>query len=196
LYVNNPSGSGTGTGTVNVNGGTLAGSGTISGAVNLVSNTKLIPGSIAAPYATLSTGTTSLADNATFVARLNSDTNLNSVLAVNGIASFGTSLGALLSVTDVGTGTMSTIGKVYTIVTSTAPVQGTFANLSAGTVVASNGFTYGVTKNDNNPSYGGDVTLTLQAIPEPGSLGLLALGGVSMLRRRRRAINSIASAGV
>jgi len=195
LYVNNPSGSGTGTGTVNVNGGTLAGSGTISGAVNLVSNTKLIPGSIAAPYATLSTGTTSLADNATFVAKLNSDTNLNSVLAVSGVASFGTSLGALLSVTDVGTGTMSTIGKSYTIVTSNVPVQGTFANLSGGTVVASNGFTYGVTI-DMNIAYGGDVTLMLQAIPEPGSLGLLALGGVSMLRRRRRAINSIASAGV
>jgi hypothetical protein len=83
-------------------------------------------------------------------------------------------------------------GYIYTIVDATAAgsVNGTFASLNGvagGTSYSSGSFAYTVEYGSNEIQL--DVT---SVTPEPTSLGILALGGVAMLRRRRRSIIQIA----
>ncbi len=203
LYVNNTTGSGTGSGSVTVNGGTLGGSGTISGSISVPSGTLATgtPGSNATLLAPLSTAGVSLSNGAKFVATIDSDlstgnntTGSESILAASGAVAFGSDSGALLSVTDLGTGASSpAVGTVFTIVTSTSPVTGLFSNLGTiGTftsaITASNGDIYSVGFNNASGVGGGDnVTLTLDSVPEPACVSIFGLGAVALMRRRRRA---------
>ena len=102
--------------------------------------------------------------------------------------------------TITGLGSAPTADLYFYFVFNPATAGGTtVAGAPAGTVGTQNGF-QNVLFFDDVPVSGGTITgtfgaantgvlggLTINAIPEPTSLGLLALGGLGLLARRRRA---------
>jgi fibronectin-binding autotransporter adhesin len=202
LYVNNTGGDGTGNGAVAVNAGTLGGIGTLGGNLTVAASATatLSPGSPDSMANQLGTlvdqGNASLGDGSNFVATLNSDTSTGgtagggqaSLLNVTGTIALGsttgmTTSGATLVVNDLGTGQSFTPGTLYTIVASTG-LTDTFAGLAEGaTVTATNGSTYTISYADGDDAVLDSVSAPT---PEPGSLGLLGVAGVMMMRRRRR----------
>lgn len=80
-------------------------------------------------------------------------------------------------------------GQAYTIVSAPGnDIDGTFFKTFAGSPVLMNNEALTYTQSDGvkyNINYSGS-SITVTLVPEPSSIGLLALGGAALLRRRRR----------
>ena len=175
------SGSLSGTTAVAVNAGTLGGGGTINPAaiVTVASGADISPGN---SIGTLNTGPVSFADGSAFTIELGTLTG--DQLNVTGAGSITGTVALNLSLLAVPTET-----TLFTIINGTSPFAGRF-NFGGNSLdegeefeVTSGGFYRAFTISYAADS-GNDVTLL--AVPEPGSAALLMLGGVALLRRRRR----------
>ena len=79
----------------------------------------------------------------------------------------------------------ATLGGTWTVLDSGAP-YGVFDVLTAGGGISGGFDTFVLPNGDWAWGIGGGTTLWVEHIPEPATLSLLALGGLAMLRRRRR----------
>lgn len=175
LLVNNTTGSGTGSGAVAVeSGSTLGGTGTIDGATSLAAGSYLAPGdpAVNGGIGTIKfNGTLTNATGATWLIDLVADVNGSADRINLGTGSLNLNDAALSLVTSG----VYTAGYTYTIATY-ASLAGTFNGLSDGAIISGYQINYGTT------------AITLTAVPEPGTLGLLglALGGFFVRRLRKR----------
>jgi len=158
LLVTNTSGSATGLGTVQVKFGTLGGTGTISGAVTVASGATaaaLAPGSGANP------GTLTLLRTLKFNARATYKIDLNSTaVTVDKVVAKGVTIsGALVSIGDLGSGSLTT-GTVFTVISNTAatPISGSFTNLPDGSTITIGSNTF---QANYEGGTGNDLTLTV-----------------------------------
>jgi hypothetical protein len=202
VYAGNSTGSATGTGTVVVDGntgigvgyGTLGGTGFISGLVTVDPSTSpatmfsnggiLAPGTVTGATGTLTlSGGLTLNDYSNLDFTLNglSDVSFDDLIAVTGgtltMPSDG-NVQANLSFTGGG----PAYGTVYTLISYVAPDSYGIGNsTSLGSWVL----------NTNLGEYGSAVlsdtgsAIEVTIVPEPASLGLLSLGALGLLRRRR-----------
>lgn len=79
------------------------------------------------------------------------------------------------------------VGQTFTIInnTSATDISGSFSNLTAGGIYnAGNGLTFNVSGGAG--SYGNDLVLTVATVPEPGTVALMTLAGLSLVLLRRR----------
>jgi len=187
--------SGTGTGPVSVaSGASIGGSGSIGGPLTISSGGRLSPGNHAAN--TSAAGVMTLAQTVTFAA----DSVFEVQLAgVAGTPVAGTDFdqlvvrgtGQAVTITDgarlslLSTGGTFVEGQVFQLLNQTGggSIAGTFRDTSGSPLTDGSQFMTGGQL--FQISYGGgDVTLT--AVPEPASLGLIAVAGGLLLGRRRR----------
>lgn len=183
LLVNNTTGSGTGTGAVTVNnaGTTLGGTGIISGSVTVNTGANLAPG---ASTGILQTGALTLESNSNFVL------DLNSLVAGTGYDQLrvtgAVSLGGSNILVNAGPGL--SLGDTFFVLLndSSDAISGQFAQVS---LVSSEGYIFAVDyfANGDSGMLGNDISLTVTAVPEPGTVlaGLLLLGAVGWSQRRR-----------
>ena len=196
LLVNNTTGSGTGSGSVIVNStGTLGGTGTISGSVTVNSGGTLSPGSPASSPGILHTGALTLASGSTYLVNVN-----------GGSGPTGTGAGTLYDQTVV-TGTISLAGSLSLTLGATPlvagdkffialndgtdAVSGIFSNTTNGGMTYTQGFdVFSVNYADNGDggSVGNDISLTLLAVPEPGTWLAAALGMTAVVISQRRRV--------
>ena len=147
-------------------GQTLKGAGTITGSVTVADGATVSPGN---SPGTLTTGTLVLNDATVLDFQLDGP-GPNDMIAVTG----DLTLDGILNVADLGG---LEVGQ-YTLLTYTGSL--TDNGLTLGTLPGA--FTYSIT---NTGSSNGSVILNVSIIPEPATLGLLSLGGLMMLKRRR-----------
>ena len=166
-------------------GKTLRGAGSVIGPVSLASGSTVAGGIDAATLGTLTFNSTLTSDTgSTFSLKINSDSGLS-----DGIFAAGFNLNnATLSLTDLGSTTL-TGTTVFTLLQSTSgTVGGTFLGLGEGASINVGSNNYIISYLANG---GTQVTLTYSAIPEPSAfaamLGAFALAGVASRRRSRRA---------
>jgi autotransporter-associated beta strand protein len=176
LYIDSTT---TGTGTVTVADGTLGGTGTISGATTVQSGAVLTGATDGTVGELTFAGNLTTSSGSTWLIDLVQDVNGSSDL-------INVSGGAL----DLGSATLSlmttgnfTLNNTYTIATYQS-LAGTFSGLLEGAVISNYQISYGSGTN-------GAITLT--AVPEPGTLGMLglALGGFFFRRIRRRRAEAV-----
>ena len=160
---------------------TLAGTGDVYGTVtSYTSGSKVMPGDTDTP------GTLTLHNNFTLSSgtalAIESNGSTFSLLSVGGNVTLGGSLALKANF-------QPALNTPITIVDKTSPgaVSGIFAGLAQGAyfhpasgTYASDWYSISYTGGDSN-----DVTISRHAVPEPGSLSLLVMSGVAMLRRRR-----------
>lgn len=155
-------------------GGTLGGTGTIGGATTVESGgflTGATDGTVGeinfASGLTTDLGSTWLID---LVQNVNGSSDLVDVTGILNLNS---------STLSLNTSGAYTLGNTYTIANYTSRV-GTFSNLAEGAFVSGYQINYGAN------------SITLTAVPEPGTLGLLglALGGFIFRRLRQRGVRS------
>ncbi len=150
-------------------GQTLEGVGTVStGGHTLTINGTVAPGDAAMGTLTIDPASMDFASGSTL--SIDAVGAANDLLAVDGNLNLS---GSGDTLDFVGTPTAS----LYTIVTYTGTLTGTFTNLSL------QGYTI-------NYGTGSNSSITLSRVPEPATLGLMAIGGLSILlagKRRRRA---------
>lgn len=180
LLVNNTTGSGTGTGDVFVrNTGTLGGTGTVGAGVTSVES----GGKLSAGVPGVSSGVGILNFSGNLVTPVGSAWLVDIVQDQNGVADGINATGAIslngASFLPVFSGVF-TVGHVYTLA-SYGSLTGTFDGWSEGAVISNYQINYGTRTAG---------TITLTAVPEPGTLVLLAgaLGGLFWRRFRLRSI--------
>jgi autotransporter-associated beta strand protein len=168
LYVNSAT---SGTGAINVTDGTFGGTGTISGNTTIANGAVLTGGTDGTVGTINFNGTLTNDTGATWLIDLVSDVNGSADLVNLGIGSLNLNSAALNLVTSG----IYTVGNSYTIATY-ASLAGTFNGLSEGAIISGYQINYGSN------------AITLTAVPEPGTLGLLglALGGFFFRRLRKR----------
>jgi len=182
--------------------GTLLGTGS-AGAINSVGGT-LEPGESTGSIATgilTSTNNVSLDAKSTFTVRLGVSAPLgtdNDRLATSGTASLSGSLNLILGPTFANAIPGTTFYNII-LTGGASDLTGSFANAvptaGIGTLITASGATFSVLygsdgTNDGLAGVGGDVTLELTAVPEPGTWAML-LGGAALLcvyHRRRSAM--------
>lgn len=171
--INNTLGTGTGTGNVTVaSGATLGGSGLIDPADgNTVAiNGYLAPGNSIGTLTVGSLGSTNEATlNGTFLAEVDTS-GLADLLTVQGNLILNGST-SVLSIVD--TGQLNT-SQTYTIANYSGTLTGTFSSNNLPPTWSVN---YGTGTNS---------TITLVAVPEPGTLALLAFGSMAVMKFRRK----------
>jgi len=180
LYINSTT---SGSGTVSIGEGTLGGTGAISGATTVQSGAILSVGTVAGDTTTISfNGGLTLAPGSTWLLDLvNGTTNASDSI-------FTTNLninGSLLDINQVNGAGAFVPDVSYTIATYSGSFGGgSFANDIGGAIT--------VGGNSWNVDYSNGA-ITLTAVPEPGTLGLLglALGGFFVRRIRRRAARGV-----
>lgn len=94
---------------------------------------------------------------------------------------------ALFSFTLLGDLSGLVVGQAFTIINNTgvSDISGSFSNLAAGSIYnAGNGLTFNVSGGAG--SYGNDLVLTVATVPEPGTVTLVTLAGLSLVLLRRR----------
>lgn len=172
LLVNNTTGSATGTGAVSVaNGATLGGSGFISGPVTFVDNATLAPGN---SPGTLTVGGLTLANASVLDFELDAldhtvGGGVNDLVQVNG----NLTLDGILNISVLNGASLS--NGIYRLFNYTGTV--TDNGVAAGT-----GFPpFSSVQVDTN-----NKQVNLVVIPEPATLGLLALGGLMIATRRSK----------
>jgi len=168
LYVNSTT---SGTGAINVTDGTFGGTGTISGNTTIGSGAVLTGGTDGTVGTINFNGTLTNNTGATWLIDLVSDVNGSADQINLGIGSLNLNDAALNLVTSG----VYTAGYSYTIATY-ASLAGTFNGLGDGAIISGYQINYGTN------------AITLTAVPEPGTLGLLglALGGFFFRRLRKR----------
>ncbi len=170
LLVNNLTGSGTGAGAVAVNGGTLGGTGAIGGEVTVASGATLLGGDGSTVTGNLSlSGGLTLNDGA--ILQLALGDGAHSTLARTGGTSWTFDDNQTFSFIDLG----AQAGIYAGIITGLDIDPGTTGSWNIANAGWSGAFTYN----------GGDIDLTLSAIPEPSTLGILGVGAAGLLIRRR-----------
>ena len=169
LYINSTT---TGSGTVNITDGTFGGTGTISGNTT-IGNGAILTGGTDGTVGTINfNGTLTNTTGATWLIDLVGDVSGSSDLINLGTGALDLNNAILsLAVTNF------TAGNSYTIATYSSLIGGsTFNGIGQGDIISGYQIDYGTT------------AITLTAVPEPGTLGLLgmALGGFFFRRLRKR----------
>jgi autotransporter-associated beta strand protein len=182
---------GSNVGAYSVSNATVGGVGTVKASVDIGANGTLAPGTAAGP-GTFTTNNVSFVSSATFTLEIGDTAGGTDKLAT-GTFDVGTLGQPTLTLTYVGTQPGGPVSYSYTIVDGASlvlPSGGAkpFSNLGASLganrwAVNQPGFNGDVFFDTAN----GDVVLNLTSVPEPGTLSLLALGALPLLRRRRRA---------
>lgn len=169
LYFN---GTTSGAGNVIVAAGTFGGNGTITGNTTIQTGATLTGGTVGGVDSLDFNGDLTLAAGSTWLVDLVETTSgISDSINVGGLLTLGNSeLDLALS------GTFS--GGSY-VIANFGTLSGTFNNLAEGDFIGDYQISYGVTTAN---------AITLTAVPEPGTLGLLglALGGFFFRRARRR----------
>jgi autotransporter-associated beta strand protein len=169
LYINSTT---TGSGNVNITDGTFGGTGTISGNTT-IGNGAILTGGTDGTAGTINfNGTLTNTTGATWLIDLVGDVSGSSDLINLGTGALDLNNAILsLAVTNF------TAGNSYTIATYSSLIGGsTFNGIGQGDIISGYQIDYGST------------AITLTAVPEPGTLGLLgvALGGFFFRRLRKR----------
>ena len=189
---NNTSGSATGTGAVSVtnSGSLLGGNGTITGAVSMASGTNLSPGAtaLAGSTAILKTGALTLNSGSNFTVDLNGTSagiSYDQVKVTGAVNITGSNLVVRPA------GSLNVGDKFFVLLNDASDtISGTFAQ-GATVTVGGDIFSVNYLDNGDGGTLGNDISLTLVAVPEPGTWvgAALTLGilGWSQLRKRSRA---------
>jgi fibronectin-binding autotransporter adhesin len=183
-------GGGTHLGTTNINGGVLGVANSLAGAVN-VNNGGAIAVNTTTTNGTLTTGDQTWNTGGTFVWKVSndgsgtagSDWDLLKFTSLN-IAAVGQTFQILVTNNGFGTFDQNNVGYHWAVAKATS---GTIAGFdSAKFVLNTSGFTinnggsFFVTESQDS------MEIDVNYVPEPSSIGLLALGSATLLRRRRR----------
>jgi fibronectin-binding autotransporter adhesin len=208
LLANNTSGSATGSGSVNITGGTLGGSGTIQlgtgNSANVATGATLAPGIPTATGRTLTItgGSVGFAASAIFAVKTGTPGTNDSLVVTSGtmaLASSPSSDTLSVTATTPGTFTIATVSNG-----GTGTLSGFFGSLVVNGATDSSTLTVtdptsdetlysykdgnSVLYTEGNPTGADSIVLTVNSVPEPASLGLVALGGLGLLKRRRRIV--------
>ena len=177
-------------------GGTLQGSGSMGGSVTVQSGGKIAAGN---SIESLATGALSLLAGSTFAYEMNNDAAAGvagDLTAVTGSMTFDVGNAALLTLTELGTGSWSN-GDKLTLLSYSGAWNGGLFNYASSTLADDSTFTFSgmdwaFNYNDAvaGTNYTGDLTgssfVTMTAVPEPNVAALLGgLGVLALLRRRR-----------
>ena len=177
-------------------GGTLQGSGSMGGSVTVQSGGKIAAGN---SIESLATGALSLLAGSTFAYEMNNDAAAGvagDLTAVTGSMTFDVGNAALLTLTELGTGSWSN-GDKLTLLSYSGAWNGGLFNYASSTLADDSTFTFSGMEwafnyNDTvaGTNYTGDLTgssfVTMTAVPEPNAAALVGgLGALALLRRRR-----------
>ena len=177
-------------------GGTLQGSGSMGGSVTVQSGGKIAAGN---SIESLATGALSLLAGSTFAYEMNNDAAAGvagDLTAVTGSMTFDVGNAALLTLTELGTGSWSN-GDKLTLLSYSGAWNGGLFNYASSTLADDSTFTFSgmdwaFNYNDTvaGTNYTSDLTgssfVTMTAVPEPNVAALLGgLGVLALLRRRR-----------
>ena len=177
-------------------GGTLQGSGSMGGSVTVQSGGTIAAGN---SIESLATGALSLLAGSTFAYEMNNDAAAGvagDLTAVTGSMTFDVGNAALLTLTELGTGSWSN-GDKLTLLSYSGAWNGGLFNYASSTLADDSTFTFSGMEwafNYNDAvagtNYTGDLTgssfVTMTAVPEPNVAALVGgLGALVLLRRRR-----------
>jgi autotransporter-associated beta strand protein len=177
-------------------GGTLQGSGSMGGSVTVQSGGKIAAGN---SIESLATGALSLLAGSTFAYEMNNDAAASvagDLTAITGSMTFDVGNAALLTLTELGTGSWSN-GDKLTLLSYSGAWNGGLFNYASSTLADDSTFTFSGMEwafNYNDAvagtNYTGDLTgssfVTMTAVPEPNVAALVGgLGALVLLRRRR-----------